>query len=261
MNRYVNGNPISYIDPFGLSADSDEMLRTAGSFIADAVPILGTVKGFQETITGVNYITGEQLSVADRVANGIGSLTGLILFPGTKYVGKYGTEAAIDAGGWALKQFGKNETKQVASKLPLKVNLQLFAGNRSSLRVMIENNAQLQLSRMESSTNGAHYYSRHGAQTTLQQQYLRATNGYTPDGYAGRIGDASKFLSNQIQLNTAQRAETIYNQIGRNSFSFDRGENIGEGYLRGGQNLVSSSKVTAVFRNGKLYILYPKLRN
>ncbi|ODP26047.1 hypothetical protein PTI45_04608 [Paenibacillus nuruki] len=81
------------------------------SYGADAIPVLGTVKGFQETITGVNYITGEQLSVADRVANGIGSLTGLIPIPGTKYVGKYGTEAAIDAGSWVVKQFGKNETK------------------------------------------------------------------------------------------------------------------------------------------------------
>ncbi|MDN4620978.1 pre-toxin TG domain-containing protein [Paenibacillus sp. PsM32] len=129
MNRYayVNGNPISYIDPFGLSADGDSWVTTGLSYGADAIPYVGTVKGIQETITGFNYITGEQLSVADRVANGIGSLTSLIPIPGAKYVGKYGTEGVIDAGGWVLKQFGKNETKQVASRYRLRVNLQLFA--------------------------------------------------------------------------------------------------------------------------------------
>ncbi|WCT56580.1 pre-toxin TG domain-containing protein [Paenibacillus kyungheensis] len=74
MNWYMNGYPISYINAFGLSADGDSWLTTGLSYGADAVPILGTVKGFKETITGVNYITGEQLSVADRVANGIDSI-------------------------------------------------------------------------------------------------------------------------------------------------------------------------------------------
>ena len=111
MNHYayVNGNPISYIELLGLSADGDSWVTTGLSYGADAVPILGTVKGFQETITGVNYITGEQLSVADRVANGIGSLTGLIPFPGTKYIGKYGTEAAIDAGVGFLSSLGRRK--------------------------------------------------------------------------------------------------------------------------------------------------------
>ncbi len=49
----------SRIDPFGLSADGDSWVTTGLSYGSDAVPILGTVKGFQETITGVNYITGE----------------------------------------------------------------------------------------------------------------------------------------------------------------------------------------------------------
>ncbi|WCT56582.1 pre-toxin TG domain-containing protein [Paenibacillus kyungheensis] len=135
MNRYayVNGNPISYIDPFGLSADGDSWVTTGLSYGADAIPYVGTVKGIQETITGVNYITGEQLSVGDRVANGVGSLTGLIPIPGAKYVGKYGTEATIDAGSWVVKQFGKNETKQVTNNYQLKMDLQLFAKESSNI--------------------------------------------------------------------------------------------------------------------------------
>ncbi|ODP26049.1 hypothetical protein PTI45_04610 [Paenibacillus nuruki] len=57
------------------------------------------------------------MSVADRVANGIGSLTGLIPIPGTKYVGKYGTEAAIDAGSWVVKQFGNKESTKLLPRL------------------------------------------------------------------------------------------------------------------------------------------------
>lgn len=114
---YVNGNPISYIDPFGLSADGDSWVTTGLSYGADAVPILGAVKGFQETITGVNYITGEQLSVAERVADRISSLTGWIPISGAKHVGKYGTEGFIDAGGWVLKQFGTKESTKLVPRL------------------------------------------------------------------------------------------------------------------------------------------------
>ncbi|WP_017814599.1 RHS repeat-associated core domain-containing protein [Paenibacillus shenyangensis] len=50
MNRYayVNGNPVSYIDPFGLSADGADWTRTAFSVGADAIPFVGTVKGLQD---------------------------------------------------------------------------------------------------------------------------------------------------------------------------------------------------------------------
>lgn len=48
MNRYtyVNGNSILYIDPFGLSANGDSGVTIGLSYGADAVPILGTMKGF-----------------------------------------------------------------------------------------------------------------------------------------------------------------------------------------------------------------------
>lgn len=103
---YVNGNLISYIDPFGLSTDSDEMFKTIGSFLADAVSGLGTLKGLQEIFTGVNYITGDQLSVADRVANGGGVLLSWV--PGGKIAGKALTKGAIDGGSWVIARVAKS---------------------------------------------------------------------------------------------------------------------------------------------------------
>lgn len=101
------------------------------------------------------------------------------------------------------------------------------ARNPENTASRIETNASQQLAKMEGGTSGAHYYSRHGAGTTLDQQYTRATTGLTPDGFAGKPVDASRFLSNQAQLNAAQRAQTIYKQTGQTSFSFNMGEIIG----------------------------------
>lgn len=94
----------------------------------------------------------------------------------------------------------------------------------------------------------------------MDEQYTRATTGLTPDGVAGRPQDSSRFLSNQIQLNVAQRAQTIYQQTGKTSFSFDMGKMVGEGYLRGGSDLIRTSNVQAVLRNSELYTMYPLLK-
>ncbi len=124
----------------------------------------------------------------------------------------------------------------------------------------IEANAARQLAEMESETPNAHYFSRHGAGTTLDQQFTRATNGLTPNGVAGRAVDSSRFLNNQIQFNAAQRAQTIFRQTGKTSFSFNMGVTVGEGYLRGGSDLLRTTNVLAVFRNGELYTMYPLLK-
>ncbi|WP_192705447.1 pre-toxin TG domain-containing protein [Paenibacillus sp. OAS669] len=63
----MNGNPVSYIDPFGLSRDGDTSpWIKGGDFLVDAVPIVGTIKGFQQAFSGINLVTGQRLSTADR---------------------------------------------------------------------------------------------------------------------------------------------------------------------------------------------------
>ncbi|WP_156950970.1 polymorphic toxin-type HINT domain-containing protein [Saccharibacillus sacchari] len=114
MNRYayVNGNPVSFIDPFGLSADGATWWQTGLSFGVDALPFVGTLKGIQEVFTGVDLITGQQLSVTDRVVNGVGTVASAIPFG--KHVGKYLAKETIDGGAWLL---GKVNKESKASRL------------------------------------------------------------------------------------------------------------------------------------------------
>jgi hypothetical protein len=71
---YVDGNLVSYIDPFGLSADGADWLKQGGSFVTDAIPFAGTAKGLQEVLTGADLITGGNLSIMDRGATNGGML-------------------------------------------------------------------------------------------------------------------------------------------------------------------------------------------
>ncbi|KIV57301.1 RHS repeat-associated core domain-containing protein, partial [Aneurinibacillus migulanus] len=124
LNRYayVNGNPISYVDPFGLSRDGDSKWIQGGDFLVDLVPYVGAAKGFQQAFTGYNMVTGQQLSTADRWAEGIGSTMSLIPIPGLKHVGKYGTEGAFLAG-----KTIRNWTGGASRTGSLKMDLQFFA--------------------------------------------------------------------------------------------------------------------------------------
>lgn len=118
MNRYayVNGNPVSYVDPFGLSADGATWWQTGLSFGVDAIPFVGTAKGLQEIFTGVDLITGEQLSVAERFE--IGGGTALSWFPGGKVGGKYLVKGTIEGGAWVLGKLRKSHADDVIGAAP-----------------------------------------------------------------------------------------------------------------------------------------------
>jgi len=135
-----------------------------------------------------------------------------------------------------------------------------FSNLMKSAQTFAEQSAAFQLANLERSIPGAHFLSRHGAQTTLAQQLERATTGLTPDGLLRKPIDASRFLSHQLELKAVKQAEFIHKTTGATSFRFDMGKAVGEGYIKGGNSVIETSTVQAVFRNGKLYTMYPKLR-
>ncbi|WP_211223581.1 AHH domain-containing protein, partial [Saccharibacillus kuerlensis] len=129
---YVNGNPVSYIDPFGLSADGATWWQTGLSFAADSLPFVGTFKGIQEVFTGVDMITGQQMSVTDRVATGVGTAASWIPFG--KHVGKYVAKEGIEGGAWLVGKIKKPPVQTTEPRdFSLKLDLQLFAkGDREA---------------------------------------------------------------------------------------------------------------------------------
>jgi hypothetical protein len=107
--------------------------------------------------------------------------------------------------------------------------------------------------------NGAHYYSRHGAQTTIEQQYDRATTGITPDGKLLGPVNSARFMSHRAQLQAIAEAEERFRRTGETEFTVEMPDTIGEGFTKGGRELVRTNVVHAVFRNGRLFTLYPVL--
>ncbi|MFB5680880.1 RHS repeat-associated core domain-containing protein [Paenibacillus terreus] len=205
LNRYayVNGNPISYVDPFGLSRDSDSWMLKGGDFLVDMIPGVGTLKGFQQAFTGVNLVTGEQLSVSERWAEGIGASLSFIPIPGMKQAGKYGTEGVIFAGN-AIKGLFKKKATQEAASTPLryKLDLQMFGGGAGSPRTFVD----------EMDASEAARYQRYWEQD-INPNYKGAPNTrmrtYATPGTRSIIDQK---LSNTGEL---YERETIYDQFGR----------------------------------------------
>ena len=111
---FVDGDPVSLIDPFGLGAAEVaaqiSWLRTGASLGVGLIPVAGTVQSGVELITGKDYITGQPVS---RVAAGIGLVAGLL--PG----GKTAVKATSK---WIAKILGREapaivkETVEVSTK-------------------------------------------------------------------------------------------------------------------------------------------------
>ena len=295
MYAYVRQNPWSAFDPLGLKTATEygEEIENSRSKMAEvrteAREIWDSVKGERSDLTPTQsarlqdlettyHVEEARIRINDRKLNillnsaihhnaSVGAIDPIDLLSiddevHTDIVDAYrrhardngvkdiATEGGFMALGGGLAGLGK-----------LKHVLKTRSNSKApQLASQLEANAQRQLAQLQSEAGSrSHFVSRHGAQTTLEQQYTRATTGLTPDGFAGRAVDSSRFLSHRAQLTAAQKAMQLHRQTGNRVVNFEMGGIIGEGFARGGGDLIRTTNVRAVIRNGRLHTMFPTL--
>jgi hypothetical protein len=77
------------------------------------------------------------------------------------------------------------------------------------------------------------------------------------DSYSSQASLGNKRCQEPFQF--LQEAQRRFAADGRNAFNFEMPNAIGEGFTQGGNELVTTSNVQAIFRNGQPFTLFPKL--
>ena len=123
------------------------------------------------------------------------------------------------------------------------------------------------LQNLEASVPGGHFLSRHGAQTSRTDQYLRSTQGILPDtGQVARypngnlkLVDSTRFLSHRDQFNQIERAMLINKRTGQRDVFIKNRNMIGEGFARRtGVYGVQYTSHTRFNSHGQTFTSYPK---
>jgi hypothetical protein len=123
-----------------------------------------------------------------------------------------------------------------------------------------EQQAKAKLIALEASIPGAHFNSRHGPQTTLGQQKIRAKTGYTTDNKQYSPSHSGKWLRYRDLLYALDKAQQIHDRSGRNVIDIKFSIIIGHGYLKGGHKFFKSKKGRVIFRNSQPITAFPILK-
>ena len=141
-----------------------------------------------------------------------------------------------------------------------------LSGNEINQLLDFERVANFTLNEIQRNVRRAHFLSRHGAGTTLQQQRDRATQGILPDiGVStpnDRPSDASRFFTDTLALAAITRAQEVFANTGNRTpiIQFDR--KVGEGFLKGdGTTIYTTDQVLVrLSPSGDPITAYPLLR-
>ncbi|WP_225182075.1 hypothetical protein [Pectobacterium aroidearum] len=138
------------------------------------------------------------------------------------------------------------------------------AERQARINELAEANAHRRLQEIENATPKGHFLERHGAQTSLESQLARATDGTNPTtGIRQRSipPAATRFNSHREQLNAIQRAQTVYRQSGGSVTTtvVEHGKIIGEGYKKGSLAYGTSTTSKVILNpNGQPITAFPQ---
>ena len=124
-----------------------------------------------------------------------------------------------------------------SSRIGSNATLDLSAARAARIAELSEANAARYLDRLQAEARAAnpntHFFDRHGFNTTLEQQYTRASTGLTPDNVQQNfLVDSSRFLTARDQVAAIDRAQSIHLLTGQPVVNVNMGSIIGEGFTK-----------------------------
>jgi RHS repeat-associated protein len=220
------------------------------------------------TFFGIKDVKDEDFATLQKYLDIFPELKNLANYEEMRAKGSNPSQAAKNAQFWssaiAANEFRHKQDDEIETFYGLVKGVLLIAGWEYALAKLpatLEAAAGSALAAREAATEGAHFLIRHGAETSLSSQYMRAISGLTPDGVVLDAVNSSKFLSNQLQLEAIKRVEAEFLATGSSNITIDMGKVVGEGFLKGGGvgSYRTSQSVQAFFKDGKLLTIFPKL--
>ncbi|WP_336916788.1 hypothetical protein, partial [Acinetobacter modestus] len=277
LARIGVGRTAQYYGGLAIAGAGSGVLMDAGVQTSERISF-----GMSDGLTGRSEYDFGQIALSGGIGGAAApAFGGLAVFAGSKYNVNLQSPIYFDT-----------SAGRVNSGLPLEFRTPIISGSNTDLsygeilrqkyghisiedrRAIIndrlESIAAQRLDSLEQSIPNAHFKGRHGAQTTLQQQYERAVNGIDPVTQQPRYRrdgnlatpNSTRFLSHRDQINAIERATAIYKRTGSKVLAESPirfGSQAGEGYYGGSGVYDTSLTVQVWFRNAQPVTAFPIL--
>ncbi|GAA6152197.1 hypothetical protein NBRC116587_16160 [Pseudoteredinibacter isoporae] len=224
-SQAFSGDVSAIADVSGAVSGAAAGLRPGGMPRINRGPtVVGTAKAAAQTAQSIakSKVVSSAVATAEKAITSGGEAVSKLA--GAAAVG---AKEAVGKVAQSLKSFRKTnvpDTTQLSRGEALRQKYSHLSSSerRAVINERLEGYAANRLDALEQSIPGAHFKGRHGAQTTLSDQFERAVNGIDPVTQQARYRrngnlvtpNSTRFLSHRDQYNAIQRATTIYQNTG-----------------------------------------------